>query len=438
MARIERVQPLLNCFCDVYREEATQHARKAENAVHSGRPLGLLHGIPIAIKDMTPIKGRVTTKGSRLYQNWVAEADAIVVERLKAAGAIIMGKTTTPEFAHSAFTESPLWGVTRNPWNAERTPGGSSGGSAVAVATGCVFLAEGSDMGGSIRTPASFCGIVGLKPSFGRIPFEIFPSVFDQTCHFGPLSRTVDDAAIFVTVTQGADDRDIQSNCAANPIAVPVKTDVQKLRAAFSLNLGYARIDARVAHNTKVSADTLRSLGVEVEEVDVGFLKDVEEAGMLHWDVYYAAMLREEVEKYGDQMDQRLVRMVRRGERVSAVELKNVEFVRTDVWRKLCKIFERFDVLLCPTTAVAAPMIGCSEDDFGFVDEAGLLNAMELTFPFNLVGQCPALSVPSGFTDDGLPTAIQIVGRRFDDETVLRVGAALEHAQAWTGLHPSI
>ncbi len=175
LARIDEVNPALNCFCFSFPEEALEKARASEAAVTAGGDLGPLHGVPFAIKDLTPTRGKRTTLGSYVYEDWVPDFDAVVVQRMTAAGGIMVGKTTTPEFAHSGFCHSPLWGVTRNPWNPKRTPGGSSGGSGAAVASGCVPLAEGSDMGGSVRIPAALCGIVGLKPSFGRIPFEILP-----------------------------------------------------------------------------------------------------------------------------------------------------------------------------------------------------------------------------------------------------------------------
>src|ERR1700757_4100656 len=211
LARIAAVNPALNCFCFVYPEEARARARAAEAEAKAGAKLGPLHGVPFAIKDLTPTKGKRTTLGSYAYEHWIPDEDAPIVEALTKAGGIMVGKTTTPEFAYSSFTESPLWGITRNPWDTSRTPGGSSGGSGAAVASGCVPLAEGSDMGGSVRIPASFCGIVGLKPSFGPIPFTILPSIFDSLSHFGPLARTIDDAALFLGITQGPDERDIQS-----------------------------------------------------------------------------------------------------------------------------------------------------------------------------------------------------------------------------------
>ncbi|MGH6920272.1 MAG: amidase, partial [Geminicoccaceae bacterium] len=211
LARIEAVNPRLNCFCFVYGDEALDAARAAEKSVMAGAALGPLHGVPIAFKDMTPIRGKRTTLGSHIFENWIPDHDAVIVERLLAAGAIVVGKTTTSEFAATSFTETKLWGVTRNPWNTDHTPGGSSGGSGAAVAARCVPLAEGCDMGGSVRIPASFCGTIGLKPSFGRIPFDILPSQFDTYCHFGPLARCVGDAALVHDAAQGHADRDILS-----------------------------------------------------------------------------------------------------------------------------------------------------------------------------------------------------------------------------------
>ncbi len=257
LARIDAVQPVLNAFCFVFPEEARAAARAAEQAVMAGKPLGPLHGVPIAIKDFTPTKGKITTRGSYAFEHWVPDRDALIVRRLRAAGAIMVGKTTTPEFAYSSFTESPLWGITRNPWDPGRTPGGSSGGSGAAVASGCVPLAEGTDMGGSVRIPAAFCGLVGLKPSLGRIPMDILPTVFDSISHFGPLARTVADAALFLRVAQGPDDCDIQSLVPALEVPVPPPGKVEGLRLALSLDLGFYAVDPEVAANTRAAAEAL-------------------------------------------------------------------------------------------------------------------------------------------------------------------------------------
>jgi Asp-tRNA(Asn)/Glu-tRNA(Gln) amidotransferase A subunit family amidase len=437
--RIAEVNPRLNAFCFVYPEEAMAKAREAEQAVMAGKPLGPLHGVPIAIKDLTPTKGKRTTLGSYAYETWVPEEDALIVEALLGAGAILVGKTTTPEFAYSSFTESPLWGITRNPWNPERTPGGSSGGSGAAVASGCVPLAEGTDMGGSVRIPASFCGIVGLKPSFGRIPFTILPSQFDSLSHFGPLARTAADAALFLKVTQGPDERDIQSLKPALDIPIPPPASVEGMRLALSLDLGFYAIDPQVEANTRAAAAALADAGAIVEEVNLSWSKDLVDAWNAHWGVYLATFFGHKLAEYRGRMDPNVVALMEAGFAMDAVSFKRLEFLRTDQWRKLSPILQRYDALLCPTMAHPAPPVGGKDADFDWVDEkSGRYHGLDMTSVFNLVSQCPALSVPSGFTADGLPTGLQIVGRRFDDLTPLRVAAALEVVRPWADQRPPL
>jgi len=436
LARIESVQPRLNCFCFVYPDEAMALARRAERAVMDGKPLGALHGVPIAVKDLTPTRGKTTTLGSRVYRDWVPAHDAAIVERLRASGAILVGKTTTPEFALAGFTHSTLWGTTRNPWNPEHTPGGSSGGSAVAVATGCVALAEGSDMGGSVRIPAALCGIVGLKPSFGRIPFDIFPSQFDTLCHFGPLARTVHDAALFLQCTQGPDDRDIMSLPRGPDLPLPVPLDIDGLRLAFSRDLGYICVDSEVEAHTVAAAEALREAGALVEEIELDWSPDINYAGWVQLFATAVALAGSHLEASRAILEPATIAAVEDGLKASAKDLKDAERVRTEQWKKLKRVLEAYDALICPTMALPAPRIGATDRDFGYVDEQGY-HDFEMTFPFNLVSPCPALTVPSGLTAAGLPTGLQIVGRRHDETTVLRIGAALQSARPeWTRRPP--
>jgi Asp-tRNA(Asn)/Glu-tRNA(Gln) amidotransferase A subunit family amidase len=394
--------------------------------------------VPIAIKDLTPTKGKRTTLGSYAYEHWVPDEDAPIVEALLKAGAIMVGKTTTPEFAYSSFTESPLWGITRNPWNTERTPGGSSGGSGAAVASGAVALAEGSDMGGSVRIPAALCGIVGLKPSFGRIPFTILPSQFDQLSHFGPLARTVSDAALFLKVTQGPDERDIQSLKPALDIPIPIPSDVRGRRLAFSVDLGRYRIDPEVAANTKAAVAALVGEGALVEEVELDWGLELNEALTAHWAVYLAAFFGHVLPKYRARMDPNVVKLMETGLAMNAVDFKRLEFIRTEQWKQLSPILQAYEALLCPTMALPAPPVGGNDAAYYRTDDNGRYVGLDMTAVFNFVSQCPALSVPSGWTSTGLPTALQIVGRRFDDLGVLRIGAALERAQPWAHRRPPI
>ncbi|MEE8534972.1 MAG: amidase [Kiloniellales bacterium] len=438
LARIEVVQPKLNAFCFVYAEEALTAARAAEQSVTGGAALGPLHGVPIAIKDFTPTKGKRTTRGSYAFEHWVPDFDPVIVERLRRAGAIMVGKTATPEFAYSSFTQSPLWGITRNPWDLERTPGGSSGGSGAAVASGCVALAEGTDMGGSVRIPAAFCGLVGLKPSLGRIPMDIVGTVFDSISHFGPLARTVADAALFLAVTQGPDDRDIQSLVPGLEVPVPPPADVRGLRLALSLDLGFYAVDPEVEANTRAAAEALRAAGAEVEEVELNWNHAQVDAWNDYWGVFMAASFGDVLADHREKMDPNVVALMERGLALDAVSFKRIETVRTEQWLGLARVFEDFDALLCPTMTRAAPPVEAQDRDFDRLDPDGRYHGLDMTSQFNNVPQCPALSVPSGFTEGGLPTALQIVGRRFDDLGVLRIGAALEAARPWSARRPPV
>jgi Asp-tRNA(Asn)/Glu-tRNA(Gln) amidotransferase A subunit family amidase len=434
LRRIEEVDPALNAFCFVYPEEAMAAARAAERAVAAGCPLGPLHGVPVAVKDMTPTRGRRTTLGSRIYADWVPDRDAVVVERLAAAGVILVGKTTTPEFAHAGTTESPLWGVTRNPWDLERTPGGSSGGSGAAVAAGCVPLAEGTDMGGSVRIPAACCGIVGLKPSHGRIPMDILPSGFDELSHFGPLARTVEDAALFLSATEGPDLRDPLSRTALEPLGPWPPPDVRGLRLALSTDLGFYRVEPEVEAGLRAAAAALEEAGAVVEEVDLGWTRAIEDAWEVYWAVFQAAFFGHHLADRRAEMAPGVVAYIEAGFAVDAVAYKRLEILRTEAWRALAAVFSGHDALLCPTLTRVAPRIGGLPPEPGPDGFAGTT----MTGPFNLFGCCPALSVPSGVDTAGLPTAMQIVGRPGDDPGVLRIGHALEVHRPWAGRRPPL
>jgi Asp-tRNA(Asn)/Glu-tRNA(Gln) amidotransferase A subunit family amidase len=429
LARIAAINPTLNAFCFVYAEEARAKARAAERQVMAGAALGPLHGVPIAIKDLTKTKGKRTTLGSKIWESWIPDEDAVLVERLLGAGAILVGKTTTPEFAYSSFTESPLWGVTRNPWNPARTSGGSSGGSGVAVATGCVPLAEGSDAGGSVRLPAAWCGTVGLKPSLGRIPFDILETHFCDIFHFGPLARTVEDAALFLNVTQGPDDRDSASLPALPPVELPLASDLSGLRLGLSRDLGVYAVDDGVAANLEASAAALRSQGAIVEPVAVPWTNAMIDALYDYWRAFFADALGRYLAEFRAAMDPLVVRLIEEGRAVSGERVFEIGRIRTQAWQAVAPLLRRYDALLCPTTTVPAPEIGGDEVAYLVVDERGN-HSLDMTCLFNLISRSPALQVPSGMAD-GLPTGLQIVGRRYDDATVLRVGRALEAARPW-------
>jgi Asp-tRNA(Asn)/Glu-tRNA(Gln) amidotransferase A subunit family amidase len=334
LERIEAVNPILNAFCAVYHDEARAEAdRRTRELEDTTAPRGPLHGVPVALKDGTPMRGRRTTLGSFAYEHWVPDYDAAIVVALQRAGAIVVGKTTLPEFAHSGFTESPLLGITCNPWNPDHTPGGSSGGAGAAVASGCVPLAEGTDMGGSVRIPAAWCGLVGLKPSLGRIPQDILPSTFDNLAHHGPLARTVDDARLFLLATQGPDDRDIQSIGAPLDLAGPARGDVAGKHFALSIDLGGWWVDPEVEQAVRDTAASLTTAGASVEEITLPSLVDYDDDWTVLWAVYMAAFYGDHLEELGDRMDPSVVKLIERGRSVRAVDYKRLEIARTALWR---------------------------------------------------------------------------------------------------------
>jgi Asp-tRNA(Asn)/Glu-tRNA(Gln) amidotransferase A subunit family amidase len=437
LERIQSVNAKLNCFCFTYPEEALKKAHTAEQDIISGKATGPLHGLPVAFKDLTPTKGKTTTMGSYIYEHWVPDFSATIVERFEAAGAIIVGKTTTPEFAYDGFTHSPLWGQTRNPWNPAHTPGGSSGGSGAAVAAGCVALAEGSDMGGSVRIPASFCGIFGLKPSLGRIPMDILPSVFDNISHFGPLARTIDDVALFMSVAQGSDDRDIQSIVTPQSFKTPVPNDLTGFKLAFSMDLGHMVIQHDVKAAISHALKMLRNAGAKITEVPLNWSADLQDVWNDYWKVFMAAYFGQHLEDWRDRMDPDVVTLIEEGRQIRAVDYKRLEIVRTEAWRQLSGILSRFDGLLCPVMTMGAPKIGQTYFDFFKIDGNGRYHGMDLTAVFNLFAPCPALSVPAGFNADGLPIGLQVVGKRYEDYHTLCIGAAIDNVLGFSNRRPA-
>lgn len=436
LKRAHEINPSLNAFCQILDEEALTKAKAADEKVESGAKLGPLHGIPFAVKDLTPTKGHLTSCGSWALGDWVPESTALCIERLENAGAIIMGKTTTPEFAFSAFTQSPRWGTTRNPWNSEHTSGGSSGGSAVAVATGCVPFAEGTDMGGSIRIPASCCGVVGLKPSLGRIPMTILPTVFDNISHFGPLARAVDDAVFFLEVAAGSSDQDINSITEDFRMRKTYRKPVEKLRISYSLDQGYYAIDSNVRRAFDTVLDDLRAAGADVQPAKLSWSRDINDKWYDYWCVYMASFFGHLLEEFADRMDSNVVAGIRHGRTLSGVEFKSIEILRTQIWRELANEMNGRDCFLTPTCAIPAPL--ATEDDTNYISAGpdGRYNGFEMTCVFNFLSACPVLSLPIGSTDRGLPLGIQIVGHRNRDAELLAVSSVLEERLNKSGIWP--
>ena len=438
LARIDTVNPQLNCFCFVFAERAMAKAAAADEAQARGETLGPLHGVPVAFKDLTPTKGDRTTLGSKIFEHNVADYDPVIVQRTKAAGAIVVGKTTTPEFAHAGFTHSPLWGITRNPWNPARTPGGSSGGAGAAVASGCVSIAEGTDMGGSVRGPGAMCGTIGLKPSIGRIPMDILPSVFDNISHFGPLTRTAADAALFMEVVQGPDDADIESLPPLGGLLEGLEEGVAGKRFALSMDQGFYVVAADVQTQIRKAVDVLEAAGATVEAVELPWTRALTDAWEDYWGVFMAGYFGDYLEEWRDRMDPAVVDLIELGNRLSAVELKRHEVLRSRQWRDLAGLFASYDALLTPTAARTAPPVELHDRDFSTDDEEGRLEGLDMTMVFNFVPQCPAISVPAGLTPEGLPVGLQVVARRYDDAFALRAAHAVQQANLMVGRRPAL
>jgi aspartyl-tRNA(Asn)/glutamyl-tRNA(Gln) amidotransferase subunit A len=434
LGQIERLNPMLNAYCTITAEQARQAARAAEQKVLRGEPLGPLHGVPVSVKDTLWTAGVRTTMGSAIYADFVPTEDALIVARLRAAGAILMGKTTTPEFAHKGFTDSPFLGVTRNPWSTAHTCGGSSGGAGVAVAAGMGPLAVGTDEGGSIRIPASFCGVVGLKSTFGLIP-RVPLGVAELLTHLGPLARTVADAALFLTATAGRDDRDGWSITSPSIDYVDqLSRPIHGLRAAWSPTLGYAVIDPDVQRLTEAAIKKLPELGWEVEQQDPGFA-DPDQIADAFRHPGLAAALGGHLATWRTRMDPSLIALVENGQRLSAVDVAKALFQRQELWARVDQFFQRYDLLITPTVAIPPFAAGAPAPTQVAGHPLSRRGWTAFTYPFNLTGN-PAITVPCGWTAEGLPIGLQFVGRRLEDGLVLRAAAAFEVMAPWAHKRP--
>jgi len=438
LARIERVNPAINAFCTVAAEAARAQARLAEAAVTRGEVLGPLHGVPISFKDLTATAGIRTTFGSRIWEHHIPKADAPVVERARRAGAILLGKTNTPELGCKGVTDNRIFGVTRNPWNLGRTPGGSSGGAAAALAAGLGPLAEGSDLAGSIRQPAACCGVVGLKPTIGRVPR--YPSANGWTSFscVGPMARTVRDAALLLSVMAGPDERDPMSlPLGSENFARAAEGGIAGLRVAFSPDLGYAPVDPEIRALCGAAARRFTELGCAVDASDPGF-DDPETLFLDLTAPFRAAADQQHLAQWKAEMDPILVDRIERASGMSAVDYERAQHRRTAMWHIVRDFFDRFDLLLTPVTAVPPIRL-----DIQYPREiagrrvSSPIAWFPFTYPFAMMGM-PAISVPCGFTGDGLPVGLQIVGRRLADATVLRAAAAFEAIAPWSDRRPPL
>jgi len=438
LARIEEQNALLNAYVTVTAEAARAEAKAAEAEIAHGTYRGPLHGIPIALKDLYATKGVRTAAGSKILWDRVPDADATVTRLLREAGAVSLGKTNTHEFAFGVTTNNPHFGATRNPWNPDCIPGGSSGGSGAAVAAGMAAMAMGTDTGGSIRIPAALCGTVGLKATHGRVSTAGVIPLSWTLDHAGPLTRTVEDAAIVLNAIAGIDPNDTMT------VPIPVEdyrkdlaAGVRGLRFGVLHGAQFDPLDAEVSTALDAAFAILRDLGATTEDIDGTLFGDgrpaVSDIMMLEAQHYHAASLRERPEDFGDDVRARLTRRTD----MTANELLAALRTRDAITAAASHLMERYDALLLATTRIPAPPIAGQTIiiDGEEVFAPSVLTAN--TNPFNLTGM-PALSVPCGFTAAGLPIGLQIVGRRWDEATVLRIGAAYERATDWHRRRPAL
>jgi aspartyl-tRNA(Asn)/glutamyl-tRNA(Gln) amidotransferase subunit A len=435
LARIERGNPGLNAFLTIVADEARRQARAAERAIRSGNASGPLHGIPISLKDNFWTRGIRSTAGSKILANFVPNEDSDVASRLARAGAILLGKTNMHEFAYGITNENPHYGPVRNPWAQERISGGSSGGSAVAVATGMGFASMGTDTGGSIRIPASLCGIVGLKPTYGLVSVAGVVPLAETLDHAGPLGRTVTDVCIM-----------LQAVTVKYPKGAPApecrklrKNIPRRFRLGWPKEYFFDRVDAEVRRAIEAAGKTLESLGARIEEVSLPHLADSVEPStniaMAEATRYHEAQgfFPARAAEYGEDVRKRL----EMGREVRAVDYLNAFAVKREIEKEFQAAFARVDAIIAPALPIAAPRIGENELMIEGEKETVRSALVRLNRPANLTGD-PAISIPCGFTRAGLPIGLQLIGAHWSEARLLAIALAYEDATEWHKQHPKL
>ena len=435
--RADRLQPALFAFMTLDRDNAMTAARAAEDALVRGETLGPLHGLPVSIKDLEATAGLRTTSGSKFFEHYVPTVDGAVAGRLRQAGAILFGKTNTPHMGHKDMSDNLLMAASRNPWKLDRTPGGSSGGAAAAVAAGIGPIAHGSDGAGSIRIPAALCGVFGLKPSLGRVPYWPNPDFWAARSHNGPISRTVRDAALMMNVISGFDPRDpVSLDSAPEDFLRTCERGVKGLRVAWSEDFGYGAVDQEVRQITRQAAQRFTELGCHVEEVNPSWDNPAWWAGLL-WDVSTAIRNVERYEQHPDWFEPSMVEQIEHGRSVSVLELGKAQLARSAFYEQARQFMERFDVLLSPQMPLVAWSFEQAPTTIDGQPVPNLLDRLPFTYPFNMTGW-PAASVPCGFNSEGLPVALQIVTGPRQDGLCLAAAAAFEAIAPWAQHTPPL
>lgn len=441
LARIKQLNPQLNAYITVLAESARGEARRAENKIRRGKHRGPLHGIPIALKDNIYTQGVRTTAGSKILADFVPAEDATVARRLHRAGAILLGKTNLHEFAYGVTTDNPHYGPARNPWDTARTPGGSSGGSAVAIATGMCWASIGTDTGGSIRIPAALCGIVGLKPTFGRVSVHGVVPLSPALDHVGPLARTVADIALMLEVVAGRD--------ALDPTTVPAgafrwgppkrkgRKPLNGIRLGWPREFFFDQIDEEVRRAIEGAARDCEKVGAIVTEISLPHIDEANDPGT-HIALAEARQFHERsgwyparAADYGEDVRRRL----EMGADIRAVDYLKALEAQKVVRKDFENVFAHVDAVLAPTVPVAAPRIGEKVVTIAGHEEPVRAALLRLNRPSNFTG-LPAISIPCGFTRAGLPIGLQLMGRAFDEAALLRIALAYEQAHEWHSAHP--
>ena len=428
LAQIEKVNPQVNAIVTLLPEMAMEAARKADEKLARGEEVGPLHGLPVAHKDLVQTKGIRTTFGSLVYENFVPDEDALLVERLREAGAILLGKTNTPEFGAGSQTFNKVFGVTKNPYDLTKTCGGSSGGAAVSVACRMLPFADGSDLGGSLRNPTNFCNVVGLRPSVGRVPSWPSESGWNSFAVDGPIARTVEDTALMLSVLAGPDLR--------SPISLPengavfrnsLERNLKGIRIAWSSDLGGLPVDSRVTKTLEAQRAVFEDLGCIVEEGFPDF-SDADEIFKTFRAWFYEMNLSSLLPEHRDKLKETVVWNIEAGMKLSGPELGRAEVKRTALFHRVREFMQNYDFLALPVSQVPPfPIEQEFVSEINGVQMETYLDWMRSCYFISVTGQ-PAISVPCGFTEDGLPVGLQLVGKPQDDLGVLQLAYAFEKA----------
>jgi len=428
LAQIERVNPDVNAIVTLVADHAMERARLADDELARGSAVGALHGLPIAHKDLQPTRGIRTTFGSPIFKDFVPEEDSLIVERLRRAGAIVVGKTNTPEFGAGSQTFNPVFGATLNPYDHSKTCGGSSGGAAVALATGMLPIADGSDMGGSLRNPASFCNVVGLRPSPGRVPTWPAATAWSPLSVDGPMGRSVADVALMLSAIAGPDARSpIALDESGSRFAAPLDRDFKGVHVAWWKNLGGVPVDSHVREAVNAQRGVFESLGCSVDEVEPDFT-DFDEVFRTVRALAFLTGVAPRVAGHRDRVKDTIRWEIDRGERLTAAEIARAEVKRTELYHRMRQFMERYEFFVLPTVQV--PPFDVAQPYVTEIDGVAMetyIDWMKSCYYISIVGN-PAISVPCGFTPGGLPVGLQIVARHRDDWGLLQMAHAFERA----------